>query len=232
MPFGLDPVITRSAGATVPRLSLLFPERVPAAAMVRTSAVMGPRVGCPPLDMAGRTVNSPCVSWLGCNLEDFQITRGLFAIEHNALVGLLNAWNAAVAAGKATWTTVPIASWEKYETSWKLLSKYPADYGSGWLDTDGYFIKSPIIEFIQMAMLVHQASCDMRVALAGIGEQVPGVPDPIPEPKGVVEKVFEGGKDVVAGAASGVVNVALGLGGAALLIAVAYSVYSRGARKE
>jgi hypothetical protein len=232
--FGLDPNVRAATPIDMEvRRSLLFPQQEVAVprrvgitpGIVNTEA----RLGCPPINTGGRTINSPCPGWLGCSLEDFKTVRGLFASEYNDLIILLDLWEVRVAAAKAasasspTWyESIPLASYKVYEDAYQLLTDHPYNYGEGLFNKDGVFIKPTIIEFLTMLPKVHQAACDMREALAQLGAPVPSIPVPPEEPKGTVEQVFDGAKDLVGSAAGGVVYLAVGLGGAALLGAVAY----------
>lgn len=233
--FGLDPHAARKAEGPVVemevRRSLLFPFQeiaVPKAQAPRSQA----RGGCPPVDFGGRTVESPCPS-LGpdfCLPAEFTQMRGLYLLEIRAIEQVLNQWNDAVKAKKTTWLPIPTAAWQTYETAWELLEKYPYDWADGIFNTNQLQVQIPIVEMIKMGAAVHQATCDVKQALVGIGEQVPADPQLPEEKPGPVEKAFTAGEELLSKLASGVVYLAVGLGGAALLAAVAYAVYNKGKR--
>lgn len=146
---------------------------------------------CAPLDLQNRTPSSPCVGWW-CTLEDFRSVRALLVLEHNALVRGLNAFNRLVAAGTVKkWTPLPTAAWEVYEESWRLLQAYPADYASGWFDTDIYMLETPIVAMIQMATRVHSALCDVNNELEAAGQDIPSQPTQPEEEKGTVEEAID-----------------------------------------
>jgi hypothetical protein len=165
---------------------------------------------CPVLDLGGRTVGDPCEG-LWCTLDDFRTVRDLLALEHNALVRVLNQWNQLVAAGRVKWTPVPTAAWAVYEESWNLLQKYPWDYASGWFDTDVYAITAPITAMIAMAGRVHSAACDVTNELTAVGESVASQPAPPKTDKGIAEQAVDAARELTGGAIKVVGLAVLGL---------------------
>ena len=151
-------------------------------------------MACSPLNFGGRTLETPCLDWLGdCKLDDWNAVREVLLLEHNALVRSLNQWNKLVGEGVATWTPLPTHAWEVYEESGATLEKY-----TYWL-ANIFSTSAPVLAMMQQAMAVHAAACDLDDALANIGQPVPTKPEKPDKPKTLAQEFVDFAKDTTKG---------------------------------
>lgn len=176
---------------------------------------------CDQLNLDGRTPENPCKvnllpgwpdDWK-CSWTDYTTVRELLVLEHNAIVRDLNRWNKLVAEGKAKWTPIPSLAWDVYEESRALIDKYP-DSLANFIFSPGMNVPTAVVSFIQMAMKVHSAVCDLDKEFEAIGEPLPTKPTkptPSPEGKGIVAEAIdfarEVGRGLVTLAVVGVVGI-------------------------
>lgn len=159
-------------------------------------------MACGPVNFGGRTVAQPCPGWLGCTSEDYAAVRQALALEHNALVRSLNAFNAVIGdkttaarwslpgkgyqgqvtpAGIITWDTPTNAAYAVYQESLAALEKYGE---SVFLPFQS---EGPISTLLQLAMSTHAATCDVDEALLDAGVVLPQKPEQ-PQPEKTVAR--------------------------------------------
>lgn len=146
---------------------------------------------CPPLDLGGRTVASPCLAAFGyyCSPWDYWETRRLLQNERNALVDRLTYFYGMVKAGKAKWTPATSAAYELANgPSYDLLMEYG---DSNWnILRDGIAAETPARLFVEMTQRVHGALCDVDSELAHRGEIVPQTPPPVKPPERIEDRIL------------------------------------------
>jgi len=193
-------------------------------------------VACKPVNFGGRTEMEPCLGWLGCDYEDYSSVRRVLAIETNALIRALNAFNAIVGTktnaerwskpglgyknqptppGIVTWDGPTNAAWYLEGDATARLTEYPDslwDYSVAGLHLSG---SAPIVSMLKTAMAVRAATCDVEDALVAAGQLVPQQEAPPPEAKSIAREALDFARDLGESAGKG---LALLAGGTVLAI--------------
>ncbi|MCY0994346.1 hypothetical protein OV203_44890 [Nannocystis sp. ILAH1] len=173
---------------------------------------------CEPLNLGGRTVESPCEGWL-CSPWDYFYARKMLQNERNALVTALTSYDArlwAMGKMKGGWTEATQAALDLANgASWDLLQEYG---DSNWnLFRLPQEVSAPAKLFIDMATRCHAAACDVNAEIERLGGTPPSKPQPPQPTETIVDQVFRRAGEAAGGVAK-FAAIGLALWGGAKLI--------------